>query len=44
MMMDDDELFLRMTDRRRAFTPHFQPGPLSEILTRANVPHAPSRI
>ena len=33
-----------MVDRRRAFTPNFRAGPLSEILTIANLRQAASRI
>ena len=40
---DDDTCFCGIIDQRRAFIPYFQPGPLSEILTIANVRHAPSR-
>ena len=36
--------FCGMVDQRKAFTPYFQPGPLSEILTIANLWHAARRI
>ena len=32
--------FCGMVDRRKAFLPYFQPGPLSEILTIANLRQA----
>ena len=35
--------FCGMVDRRKAFRPYFQPGPLSEILTISNLRHAASR-
>ena len=41
-MMKD--CFCGMVDRRKAFTPYFQPGPLSEILTIANLRQAASRV
>ena len=41
MMMN---YFCGMVDRRKASTTYFQPGPLSEILTIANLRHAASRI
>ena len=41
MMMN---CFCGMVDRRKAFTPYFQPGPLSEILTIANLRHAANRV
>ena len=39
-----DELILRNVDRRKAFTPCFQPEPLSVILSIANLQHAQSSI
>ena len=40
----DDELFFGgMVDRRKVNS-YFQPGPLSEILTNANLQHATSRV
>ena len=36
--------FCGMVDRRKAFTPYFQPRPLSEILTIANLRHAESKV
>ena len=36
--------FCGMVDRRKAFTPYFQPRPFSEILTIANFRHAASRV
>ena len=41
MMMN---CFCSMVDRQKVFTPYFQPGPLSEILTIANLRHAASRV
>ena len=41
---DDDELFCGMVDRRKAFAPYFHPGPLSELVTIANLRHAASRV
>ena len=41
MMMN---CFCGMVDRRKVFMPYFQPGPLSEILTIANLWHAISRV
>ena len=29
--------FCRIADRRKAFIPYFQPGPMSEVLTIANL-------
>ena len=40
MMMN---CFSSMVDRRKASTPYFQRGPLSEILTIANLRHAANR-
>ena len=37
MMMMMKNCFCGMIDRRKAFTPYFQPGQLSEILTIANL-------
>ena len=36
--------FCGMVDRRKAFTPYFQPGPLSEILIISDLRHVASRI
>ena len=36
--------FCAMVDRRKVFTPDFQPGPLSENITIANVRHSASRV
>ena len=36
-MMMMKNCFRGMIDRRKAFTPYFQPGQLSEILTIANL-------
>ena len=36
--------FCGMVDRRKVFMPYFQPGPLSEILTIANLWHAVSKV
>ena len=36
--------FCGIVDQRKAFTPYFHPGPLSEILTITNLRHAASRI
>ena len=41
MMMN---FFCGMVDRRKAFMPYFQLGPLSEILPMANIRHAASSI
>ena len=41
---DANELFSGRVDRRKAFTPYSQQGPLSEILTSANPRHAASRV
>ena len=41
---DDDELFCGMVDLGKAFTPYFQPEPLSEILTIVNLRHGASRV
>ena len=41
MMMN---CFCGMVDRRKAFYPYFQPGPLSEILTITNLWHTASRV
>ena len=41
---DDVELFWRMVDQRKAFTPYFQPRPLSQILIITNFQHAASRV
>ena len=41
---DDDELFLWYGWPTKGVKPYFQPGPLSEILTIANLRHAASRI
>ena len=38
-MMMTMNCFYGMVDRRSAFTPYFQPGPLSEILSIANLRH-----
>ena len=43
MMMMMMNCFCGMVDRRKA-EPYFQPGPLSEILTIANLRHATNRI
>ena len=43
MMMMMMNCFCGMVDRRKA-EPYFQPGPLSESLTIANLRHAASRI
>ena len=40
----DDELFLWYGWPTKGVKPYFQPGPLSEILTIANLRHAASRI
>ena len=46
--VSDNELmmnwFCRMVDRRKALTSYFNPGPLSKILTTANLRHATIRI
>ena len=44
MMMMMMNCFCGMFDHWKAFTPYFQPGPLSEILTIANLRHAASRV
>ena len=44
MMMMMMNCFCEMVDRRKAFTTYFQLGPLSEILTIANLRHAASRV
>ena len=44
MMMMMMNCFCRMIDRQKALMPYFQPGPLSEILTIANLWHAASRV
>ena len=44
MMMIMMNYFSRMVDRRKAFTPYLQPGPLSEILTIANLRHGASKV
>ena len=44
MMMMMINCFYGMVDRQKAFSPFFQPGPLSEILTIANIRHATSRV
>ena len=36
--------FCGMVDQRKTFTPYFHPGPLSEILTIANLCHSARRI
>ena len=36
--------FCKVVDRKKAFTPYFQPGPLSEILTIVNLRHVTSRV
>ena len=41
---DDDEFFLWYGLPTKGILPYFQPGPLSEILTIANLRHAASRI
>ena len=44
---DDDELMnyiCGMVDLRKTFTPYYQPRPLSEILTIANLRHPASRV
>ena len=43
---DDDErcLFCGIVGRRKVLTPYFQTGPLSEILTIANLRHAASKV
>ena len=41
---DHDELFLWYGWLTKGFYPYFQPGPLSEILTIANIRHVASRI
>ena len=41
---DDEELFLWYGWPMKGIWPYFQPGPLSEILTIANLRHATSRI
>ena len=43
-MMNDDELFLSYGWLMKGVEPYFQPGPLSEILTIANLRHSTSRI
>ena len=40
----DDELFLWNGSPTKGIKPYFQPGPLSEILTVANLRHAARRI
>ena len=40
---DDDELFLWYGGPTKGVLPYFQPGPLSEIHTIANLRHAASR-
>ena len=41
---DDDEFFLWYGWPTKGVSPYFQPGPLSEILTIANLQHAASRV
>ena len=41
---DDDELFLWYGWPTKGILPYFQPGPLSEIFTVANLQHASSRL
>ena len=41
---DDDELFLWYGWPKKGVWPYFQPGPLSEILTIANLRQAASRV
>ena len=41
---DDDELFLRYGGPTKGVYLFFQPGPLSKILTIANLRHAASRV
>ena len=41
---DDDELFVWYGWPTKGIWPHFQPGPLSEILTIANLWHVASKI
>ena len=36
--------FLRFVNQRKGFTPYFQPGPLSDNLTIANLRHTRSRV
>ena len=36
--------FCGMVDRRKTFTPYFLPGPLSDIITIANLWHVASRV
>ena len=36
--------FCGIVERKKAFMPYFQPAPLSEILTTANLRHAASRV
>ena len=36
--------FCGMVNRRKAFTPYFQSGPLPEILTISNLRHATGRV
>ena len=46
--VSDNELmmnwFCRMVDRRKALTSYFNPGPLSKILTTANLRHVAIRV
>ena len=44
MMMIMMNCFCGMVDRRKAFMPYFQPEPLSEILTIANLRHTANRV
>ena len=44
MMMMMMNYFWGTVDQRKASMPYFQPGPLSEILTIANIQQAGSRV